>query len=165
MPDEFKALQAQDMGKVGAIQDLVRGMDKIFARKKEAEVKAAPVDNSLQTAAKHIKLAKVSLEAHKWSEALLYLRNAMKSNPDYPEIYLYSLLAKNKIESVEKLANRKKVIFDKDGDYIRYVKLSGGNPEVKIADKMFGKKWKYGYCLWDYWAVAFLRFSRSAYCL
>ena len=31
-PNEFKGLQAQDMGKVGAMQDLLRGIDKIFGK-------------------------------------------------------------------------------------------------------------------------------------
>ena len=35
IPKEFKHLQAQDMGKVGAMQDLVRGIDKILATKEE----------------------------------------------------------------------------------------------------------------------------------
>ncbi len=32
MPDEFKALQAQDMNKLGAIQDIVRGVEKILGK-------------------------------------------------------------------------------------------------------------------------------------
>ncbi len=146
MPDEFKALQAQDMGKVGFVQDLIRGIDKLLTKKNDSNNKTVPVDNSVKETTKQIKVAKVSLEAHKWSEALLYLRNAMKLNPDCADIYLYSLLAKNKIESIEKLTKRKKVVFDRDGDYARYVKLSGNNPEVTINKKLFDKKWKYGLC-------------------
>lgn len=145
MPDEFKALQAQDMGKVGAVQDLVRGVDKLLSKKKDVTKNSTPVDNSAKEAAKQIKVAKVSLETHKWQEALLCLRNAMKINPDCADIYLYLLLAKNKIESVEKLEKSKKIIFDSDGDYARYVKLSGNNPEIKIDKKKFSKKWKYGF--------------------
>ena len=32
MPKEFAKLQAQDMGKVGAIQDLLRGIEKILPK-------------------------------------------------------------------------------------------------------------------------------------
>lgn len=32
MPKEFAKLQSQDMGKVGAMQDLLRGIDKIFGK-------------------------------------------------------------------------------------------------------------------------------------
>ena len=34
MPQEFRRLQAQDMGKVGAVQDLIRGVDKIIGTAK-----------------------------------------------------------------------------------------------------------------------------------
>lgn len=37
IPREFKHLQAQDMGKVGAMQDLVRGIDKILTVKEEKQ--------------------------------------------------------------------------------------------------------------------------------
>ena len=38
MPDEFKGLQAQDLGKLGAIQDLVRGVEKILGKTVEKVV-------------------------------------------------------------------------------------------------------------------------------
>lgn len=33
MPKEFAKLQAQDMGKLGAVQDLLRGIEKLMPRK------------------------------------------------------------------------------------------------------------------------------------
>ena len=41
MPKEFNKLQAQDLGKVGAIQDLLRGIDKLIIKEKPA-VQATP---------------------------------------------------------------------------------------------------------------------------
>lgn len=46
LPDEFKALQAQDMGKIGFMQDLVRGVEKILGSTQaavNAQQTAAPV--------------------------------------------------------------------------------------------------------------------------
>lgn len=43
LPDEFRMLQAQDLGKVGAIQDLLRGIDKILGVKTVVEPEAPPV--------------------------------------------------------------------------------------------------------------------------
>ena len=37
LPDEFAKLQAQDMGKLGAIQDLVRGVEKLAGKSKRSE--------------------------------------------------------------------------------------------------------------------------------
>ena len=45
MPKEFNKLQAQDLGKVGAIQDLLRGIDKLIA----AKPAAAPAAAGMQT--------------------------------------------------------------------------------------------------------------------
>ena len=45
MPKEFNKLQAQDLGKVGAIQDLLRGIDKLISVKPAA----APVAAGMQT--------------------------------------------------------------------------------------------------------------------
>ena len=41
MPKEFNKLQAQDLGRVGAVQDLLRGVDKLFAQGKTAQAQAA----------------------------------------------------------------------------------------------------------------------------
>ena len=41
MPKEFNKLQAQDLGKVGAVQDLLRGIDKLIIKEKPA-VQATP---------------------------------------------------------------------------------------------------------------------------
>ena len=44
MPKEFAKLQAQDLGKVGAIQDLLRGIDKLLPQKRmNAQTPEAPV--------------------------------------------------------------------------------------------------------------------------
>ena len=44
MPKEFKHLQAQDMGKVGAIQDLIRGIEKILRKEKQGDSAAVAND-------------------------------------------------------------------------------------------------------------------------
>lgn len=43
LPDEFSYLQAQDMGKVGAQQDLIRGVKKLFPEKFEKRSEAQPI--------------------------------------------------------------------------------------------------------------------------
>lgn len=43
LPDEFSYLQAQDMGKVGAQQDLIRGVKKLFPEKFEKRENAQPI--------------------------------------------------------------------------------------------------------------------------
>lgn len=47
MPKEFNKLQAQDMGKVGAVQDLIRGVDKIIGTAK-TEVRDSTIDELIE---------------------------------------------------------------------------------------------------------------------
>lgn len=46
MPKEFAKLQAQDMGKVGAMQDLLRGIDKIIDSKSEEKITISKKDGN-----------------------------------------------------------------------------------------------------------------------
>ena len=48
IPKEFKHLQAQDMGKVGAMQDLLRGIKKILTKR------AAPVTLQFDAPVTHV---------------------------------------------------------------------------------------------------------------
>lgn len=48
MPKEFQRLQSQDMSKIGAIQDLVRGVGKIINPAKSIQ-QAIPAQNSIIT--------------------------------------------------------------------------------------------------------------------
>lgn len=58
MPDEFHALQAQDMGKVGALQDLMRGIEKIIAADKPSPIAShVPTQGAAQAAVTQLMLA------------------------------------------------------------------------------------------------------------
>lgn len=61
MPREFAKFQAQDMGKVGAMQDLLRGIEKIFGKSGSAARPAAQAENSQVENIK--KLARLSLNS------------------------------------------------------------------------------------------------------
>ncbi len=87
MPKEFAHLQGQDMGKVGAIQDLLRGIDKIFDRdrlttNKENEAKKDSNSNSLY------KRGMIFLEESKWEDAEKYFNLALDMDPECAEAYL-----------------------------------------------------------------------------
>lgn len=93
MPKEFSKLQGQDMGKVGAIQDLLRGIDKIFngnpapatssvllERQMQAQ-KQAKADNTVQ-------LGTMALNSGDIQKAVQYYEEAIKINADYVGAYI-----------------------------------------------------------------------------
>lgn len=72
LPDEFKGLQAQDLGKLGAVQDLVRGVEKLLAKDapKDGDVQQAAVSNpAAATVQSLLKRAFMFLEDGEWDSA------------------------------------------------------------------------------------------------
>ena len=112
MPQEFKRLQAQDMGKVGAMQDLLRGIEKIIPLQKEEKVKeivretvvvqqVSSAQGSPITAL--LKRVFMFLEAKNWTSADEYCEKVLDLDPENGDVYLAMLMSERKIVSMEAL--------------------------------------------------------------
>ena len=108
MPKEFAKLQAQDLGKVGAVQDLLRGIEKLLGGAALQETKPeqnvvvkaeAPGVESL------LKRGKLFLEDKEWESAKEYFNRVLDINPECAEAYLGLCLAQAKFTDIEKAAN------------------------------------------------------------
>ena len=113
LPDEFAHLQAQDMGKIGFINDLVRGIQKVI-KKEEPETKVeahtvvktvstptAPVNSNVSA---YLKRVNIFLESGDWRAANEYCEKVLDIDPENAEAYLGKLMAELRIDSKEKLA-------------------------------------------------------------
>lgn len=91
LPDEFKGLQAQDLGKLGAVQDLVRGVGKLLAKDapKDGDVQQAAVSNpAAATVQSLLKRAFMFLEDGEWGSANKYAEKVLDIDPENGEAYL-----------------------------------------------------------------------------
>ena len=91
LPDEFKGLQAQDLGKLGAVQDLVRGVGKLLAKDapKDGDVQQAAVSNpAAATVQSLLKRAFMFLEDGEWDSANEYAEKVLDIDPEDGEAYL-----------------------------------------------------------------------------
>lgn len=91
LPDEFKGLQAQDLGKLGAVQDLVRGVEKLLAKDapKDGDVQQAAVSNpAAATVQSLLKRAFMFLEDGEWRRANEYAEKVLDIDPENGEAYL-----------------------------------------------------------------------------
>ncbi len=101
MPKEFARLQAQDMGKVGAVQDLLRGIEKLLPRKTEAVSADAVVHASQQALVERGNLA---LEDNDWKKAKELFDRVLDVDPKNAEAYLGLEMAEGKYGSREAFA-------------------------------------------------------------
>ena len=105
MPKEFARLQAQDMGKVGAIQDLVRGVGKIIGATATQPQNDAFNRGSAEGAAL-VQRGNMALEDGDFAEAEGHFERALDANPSDAFAYLGLFLAKQRLKSLSDLADK-----------------------------------------------------------
>ena len=102
MPKEFAKLQAQDLGKIGATQDLLRGIDKLLGR--TAAPAPAPQPQTADPKAPLLKRAGMYLADGDFASARQYANRVLDLDPEEPHAYMYLLLAELKIRTVNEEA-------------------------------------------------------------
>lgn len=96
MPREFAKLQAQDMGKVGALQDLMRGIDKLLSGEKTLQkTTEAAIQYGGPTSESYMKRGYIALGDSEWEKAERFFEQALDIDPENGEAYL-GLALKNK---------------------------------------------------------------------
>ena len=109
MPKEFAKLQAQDLGKVGATQDLLRGIEKLLGKTSESAIlqqpapipgAAAPNVDSL------LRRGNLFLEDSDWTNAKNYFDKVLDIVPECGAAYLGKFLAEKKAKTVSSFAKR-----------------------------------------------------------
>lgn len=95
MPKEFQKLQGQDLGKVGATQDLLRGIEKLLGGQKEEPVKETVVvqQSGGATWKSLLERGQMFLEDQDWDRADLYFEKVLDIRPRCAEAYVGKLCA------------------------------------------------------------------------
>ena len=127
MPKEFAKLQAQDMGKVGAMQDLLRGVDKIMGRDKAAPAPtAAPAASTAAptsaTAESLLKRVFMFLEDGDWNSADEYCEKVLDLDPENARAYFGKLMTELHVRKVNDLKNCQEP-FDNSNNYRKAVRF------------------------------------------
>ena len=95
LPDEFSHLQAQDMSKLGFMQDLIRGIKKIVddGKEKASPAASATAVNASSATGALLKRAYIFLEDGDFEQADEYCERVLDLDPECGEAYLVKLLA------------------------------------------------------------------------
>ena len=102
LPEEFSHLQAQDMGKLGFMQDLIRGIKKLTT-KETAKPQTTPTQTvagpSGATVDSLMKRARLFLEDKDFDNANDYLNKVLDINPEYAPAYIGKVMVALKVSS------------------------------------------------------------------
>ncbi len=115
IPKEFRHLQAQDMGKVGAMQDLLRGIKKILP-KDTAVQQVTQVVQQVQPAsgganvASLLQRASIFLEDREWQKVNEYCEKVLDVEPTNADAYLLKAMVDYQVNNTQSLADVKEDI-------------------------------------------------------
>lgn len=106
LPDELSHLQALDMGKLGFMQDLTRGIKKIVRDDEQTPTTVISRGGSANTDAL-LKRAFMFLEEGNWAEADAYCERVLDEDPENAKAYLGKLMADLMVNYQEDLGKYK----------------------------------------------------------
>jgi len=116
LPREFNKLQAQDLGKVGALQDLLRGIEKLLSKVPQKETPVSVQPTGGPGVSSLLERVFLFLEDAKWQEADAYCEKVLDIDPKNALAYLGKLLAERKIRT-RKLLGELSLPFDNSDNY------------------------------------------------
>lgn len=127
LPEEFSHLQAQDMSKLGFIQDLIHGIKKVASADKTILSASSPRYNSNSL----IERGYIALESKEWKKAEELFEEALKNEPKNSEAYL-GLSMVNKKYSVVSCFDKCKYNLNKDKNYLLAIKYADGAKKEQL---------------------------------
>ncbi len=136
LPDELSMFQSQDMSKIGFVQDLIRGIEKVLQREKP-QPSVTVVNNTAETFNSEIilKRAFMLLEDAEWQKADELLEQVLNHEPENASAYVGKLMIDVKVNKEENLGKRA-VDFSENPNYQK---------AIRFADNELKKELE-GYC-------------------
>ena len=125
LPEEFSHLQAQDMSKLGFMQDLLRGIKKIAEADtpKTTVVKETVISGGNANTAPLLKRAFMFLEDGDWNSANEYCEKVLDIDPENASAYLGKLLSELRVRKQESLKDQAEP-FDHNNNYQKAVRFA-----------------------------------------
>ncbi len=103
LPEEFSHLQAQDMSKLGFMQDLVRGIKKIVEVNEPKAQETVVINNANANIEPLLKRAFIFLEDGEWQRADEFCEQILNQDPENAYAYLGKLMANLKVKNQDLL--------------------------------------------------------------
>lgn len=135
LPEEFSHLQAQDMSKLGFMQDLIRGINKIITKDepKETIKETVVVNTNNSNVVPLLERVTIFLEDGKWNDANIYCEKVLDIDPKNAQAYLGKLMAELKVKSRKQLADCAQP-FDNLDNYGKVIRFGDEKLENDIRE-------------------------------
>lgn len=146
IPKEFLRLQAQDLGKIGAMQDLLRGIQKLIPKNKpQATVIEKTVVTSNDISDRTTPLlerAYMFIEDGEWDNANDYFERVLDIEPKKSQAYLGKLLVEYKCHSLQELIGSDNK-YDESNNYSKIIRFGDDDLKKELENGLVEAKKRY----------------------
>ena len=141
LPEEFSHLQAQDMSKLGFMQDLIRGIKKIIdadaPKESTKETVIVQQTGGNTTVAAQLQRGNMALEDHEWDKADSFFEEALNLDPKCAQAYIGKLLSRDKKPGFDSWIATQKVKYANVTTSEKAIACPEDSEHIqKIVDKM-----------------------------
>jgi tetratricopeptide (TPR) repeat protein len=134
LPAEFSHLQAQDMNKIGFMQDLVRGVKKIInPNELQFALANEHADANTNAIVPLLKRVALFLEDGDYDRADDFCEQILNRDPENADAYIYKLLIEFKCHNKEELSQLN-VSLKNNKNYIKAVRF-GNESQIKFLEE------------------------------
>ncbi len=112
LPEEFSHLQAQDMSKLGFMQDLIRGIKKISGTVEETPTVSKPAPAPSNNISAILDRAFIRLESKEWAKANRLFEDALKINAHVSDAYLGKCMVDLHIDNKDAIVKKGKSVLN-----------------------------------------------------
>ena len=133
LPEEFSHLQAQDMSKLGFMQDLIRGIKKIAQADtpKATVVKETVISGGNANTAPLLKRSFMFLEDGDWNSANEYCEKVLDIDPENASAYLGKLLSELRVRKQESLKDQAETFAD-NNNYQKAIRFADDKLKIEL---------------------------------
>ena len=146
IPKEFVRLQAQDLGKIGAMQDLLRGIQKLIPKNKpQATVIEKTIVTSNEISDRTTPLlerAYMFIEDGEWDNANDYFERVLDIEPKKSQAYLGKLLVEYKCHSLQELIGSDNK-YDESNNYSKIIRFGDDDLKKELENGLVEVKKRY----------------------
>ena len=135
LPEEFAHLQAQDMGKIGFINDVVRGIKKVLSANapKDTKKETVVVNANSATTAPLLQRVFMFLEDGNWNSADEYCEKVLDLEPQNPLAYVGKLMVELRVKTQQNLSDCEEP-FDNYNNYQKAIRFADDTLKASLAD-------------------------------
>ena len=135
LPEEFAHLQAQDMSKIGFINDVVRGIKKVLSASKPKETKkeTVVVNTNSATTAPLLQRVFMFLEDGNWNSADEYCEKVLDLEPQNALAYVGKLMVELRVKTQQSLSDCEEP-FDNHNYYQKAMRFADDTLKDSLTD-------------------------------